>query len=274
MKRILITGGASGLGAELARQYSGKGWTVCIADIQQEVGESFVTELNAQFNNDCFFQPLDVTSEAQWHEAAQEIAKRWKGIDCLVNNAGVASSGDIDQLSMKDFQWTMDINVMGVVKGCYVFTPMLKKSKGTIINVASAAGLMHMPSMSAYNVSKAAVVALSETLYAELDSAGVHVSVLCPAFFKTNLTDNMRATDKGGIAIASKLMERSKIQAADVARMTYEGAEKKNLYIVTHPKERMMWYMKRFLPSYYFSQMKKLGSVFSSKSKAKEKKAA
>lgn len=267
MKRILITGGASGLGSELAKYYSAKGWTVCIADIQQELGEKFVTDLNSQFNNDCFFQPLDVTSEEQWHEAAKVVSARWEGLDCLINNAGVASSGDIDQLPMKDFQWTMDINVMGVVKGCYVFTPMLKKSKGTIINVASAAGLMHMPSMSAYNVSKAAVVALSETLYAELDSDGVHVSVLCPAFFKTNLTDTMRATSQGGIAIASKLMERSKIQAADVARMTYEAAENKVFYIVTHPKERRTWYLKRFFPGFYFSQMKKLGNVFSKKTK-------
>lgn len=270
MKRILITGGASGLGAELARQYSAKGWTVCIADIQHELGEAFVSELNQAFNNDCFFLPLDVTSEEQWQQVAQEIGNRWKGLDCLVNNAGVASSGNIDQLSMKDFQWTLDINVMGVVKGCYVFTPMLKKSKGTIINVASAAGLMHMPSMSAYNVSKAAVVALSETLYAELDSAGVHVSVLCPAFFKTNLTDSMRATDQGGIAIANKLMERSNIQAADVARMTYEGAEKKQFYIVTHTKEKMMWRIKRYFPGYYFSQMKKLGSVFQRKTSGSE----
>lgn len=269
MKRIFITGGASGLGAALAKQYSSKGWTVCIADVQKEVGEAFVKELNTQFNNDSFFITLDVTDEAQWHEAAKEISDRWKGLDCLVNNAGVASSGDIDQLSMQDFQWTLDVNVMGVVKGCYVFTPMLKKSKGTIINVASAAGLIHAPSMSAYNVSKAAVVALSETLYAELDSHNVHVSVLCPAFFKTNLTESMRATDKGGIAIASKLMERSKIQAGDVARMTYEASENKEFYIVTHSKEKMIWRLKRFLPAVYFSQMKKMGNVFKSKSKGK-----
>lgn len=266
MKRVLITGGASGLGAELAKQYSTKGWKVCIADIQTELGKQLVTTLNAEFDNNATFVSLDVTDETQWQEVAREIASLWGGLDCLINNAGVASSGDIDQLPMKDFQWTMDINVMGVVKGCYVFTPMLKKSKGTIINVASAAGLMHMPSMSAYNASKAAVVALSETLYAELDSAGVHVSVLCPAFFKTNLTSSMRATNQGGIAIANKLMERSKIQASDVARMTYEGAENKQLYIVTHPNEKMMWRIKRFLPALYFSKMKKLGSIFNARS--------
>jgi short-subunit dehydrogenase len=262
MKRIFITGAASGLGLALATYYSAKGWSVCIADIQVEAGEAQAEKLKAEYKQDCFFLKLDVTSEDEWHSAAAEIGKRWQGLDCLVNNAGVASSGDIDQLSMKDFQWTMDINVMGVVKGCYVFTPMIKKNKGTIINVASMAGLIHMSSMSAYNASKAAVVALSETMYAELSAYGVHVGVLCPAFFQTNLTKNMRVTDNSGLKIANKLMERSKIQAEDVAKAVYDAVENKTFYILTHPKEKMYWRLKRFLPSVYFSQMKKMGSVF------------
>jgi short-subunit dehydrogenase len=262
MKRILITGAASGLGAALATYYSAKGWAVCIADIQVEAGEALAQKLKQEHGQDIFFLKLDVTSEEQWQGAAAEIGKRWQGLNCLVNNAGVASSGDIDQLSMKDFQWTMDINVMGVVKGCYVFTPMIKKCKGTIINVASMAGLVHMASMSAYNASKAAVVALSETMHVELNAYGVHVGVLCPAFFQTNLTNTMRVTDNSGLKIASKLMERSKIQAEDVAKAVYDGVENKTFYILTHPKERMYWRLKRFFPSLYFSQMKKMGQVF------------
>lgn len=265
MKRIFITGGASGLGAELARLYSQKGWAVCIADIQKELGESLSSALNKQYGNECVFLPLDVTSEEQWQEAARDIGKKWQGLDLLVNNAGVASSGDIDQQSMSDFQWTMDINVMGVVKGCHVFTPMLKQSKGAIVNVASMAGLLHMPTMAAYNTSKAAVVALSETLYAELEPYGVHVSVLCPAFFQTNLTKNMRESNGGGVQIANRLMEKSKVQVMDVAQAVFDGVNQKRFYILTHAKEKFFWRIKRFIPSLYFKLMKNLGRKFHAK---------
>lgn len=270
MKRILITGAASGLGAQLAKFYAAQGYNVCLADIQQEAGEALAQELKDQHGNDCFFQLLDVTSEPAWQDTAQVIAKRWQGLDILVNNAGVASSGEIDELSMADYQWTMDINVMGVVKGCYVFTPMLKQTaeengKATIVNVASMAGLIHMPTMSAYNASKAAVVALSETLYAELDSYGVHVSVLCPAFFQTNLTKTMRATNQAGVSVANKLMERSNVQVEDVVKAVYDGVEKNKFYILTHAREKFLWRLKRFVPGLFFGMMKNLGQKFKKK---------
>lgn len=264
-KRVLITGGASGLGAALAKLYSQQGWAVCIADIQREMGVALANELSTQFGNNCIYQPLDVTSEEQWHNLAQEIGKQWQGLDLLINNAGVASSGDIDQLPMKDFQWTLDVNVMGVVKGCHAFTPMLKQSKGAIVNVASMAGLLHMPSMGAYNASKAAVVALSETLYAELDPYGVHVSVLCPAFFQTNLTKTMRSTESGGIKIANRLMEKSKVQADDVALAVFNGVANKSFYILTHARERLFWRVKRIWPALYFKIVKNIGRKFHKK---------
>jgi len=265
MKRILITGGASGLGKALAEKYAQQGFSVCIADINQADGEALASALSKQFGNDCFYHRLDVTSEDEWQTIQQSIGERWQGLDIIVNNAGVASSGDIDQLPMSDFQWTLDVNVMGVAKGCYTFVPMLKKSKGHVVNVASIAGLIHMSSMSAYNTSKAAVVAMSETLLAELAPFGVGVSVVCPAFFKTNLTESMRATHEGGIKIANKLMERSSIQAEDVARMVYQGVTSNKFYVVTHPKETWLWRIKRFIPSLYFAYMKRTAKKFHAK---------
>lgn len=265
MKRILITGGASGLGKALAQKYATQGYDVCIADINQTDGEALAEELSKHYGTDCFFHTLDVTSEEQWQAIQQAVGERWKGLDILVNNAGVASSGDIDQLSMDDFQWTLDVNVMGVAKGCYTFAPMIKKSQGSIVNVASIAGLIHMSSMSAYNTSKAAVVALSETLLTELAPFNVGVSVVCPAFFKTNLTSTMRATHEGGVKIASKLMERSNIQADDVARIVFQGVSSKRFYVVTHPKETWMWRLKRFLPALYFMYMKRAAKKFHKK---------
>lgn len=260
MKRVVITGAASGLGEALAKQYAKQGWAVCVADIQQEDGQALAEQLASAHGTDCFFHPLDVTSEEQWQDLYNTVASRWKGVDALINNAGVASSGDIDDLPLKDFQWTVDVNLMGVVKGCYFFTPMLKQNGGNIINVASMAGLIHAPGMSAYNVSKAAVVALSETLCAELESHNIQVSVLCPAFFQTNLTKNMRATHAGGIKVAKRLMESSSITADDIAAKVFSDSLAGKFHILTHKREINFWRLKRFFPSFYMKQMKKAGA--------------
>ena len=114
-------------------------------------------------------------------------------------------AGDIDTFLLKDFQWAVDINLMGAVKGCHVCVPLLKESKGLLINVASMAGLVHMGNMSAYNVSKAGMVALSEGLLSELDPYGVKVSVVCPTFFQSNLAKSMRSDNPDAAKIAAKL---------------------------------------------------------------------
>jgi len=265
MKRVLITGGASGLGLAMAKYYAAQNWAVCIADIQDEAGEKIAAQLSEQHGSDCFFQHLDVTDEAQWSQLQNTVATRWQGLDALINNAGVASSGDIDEIQLKDFKWTMDINVMGVVNGCHFFTPLLKKSQGNLVNVASMAGLLHMSGMSAYNTSKAAVVALSETLYSELDPFNVKVSVLCPAFFKTNLTDTMRSTNASGTVIASKLMAKSNISADDIAKKVFEDSAKGRFMILTHKTEKNLWLLKRLMPSLYFKLIRSAAKKFNAK---------
>ena len=259
MRKIVITGAASGLGAALAQTYAANGWSVCIADIQQKEGEALAEQLALAHGQDCFFHSLDVTNDDQWIALQNAIASRWQGLDAIINNAGVASSGGIDDLSMKDFQWTMDVNTMGVAKGCHYFTPLLKKTGGQIINVASMAGLIHMPSMAAYNASKAAVVALSETLCAELDSYGIKVSVLCPAFFQTNLTKTMRSSNSLGVQFASKAMEVSNITAKDIAERVYKESLAGKFLILTHPRESNIWRIKRYLPFLYMRKMKEVG---------------
>ena len=258
MKRILITGSASGLGLAMAKKYASEGWAVCIADIQDEEGHKIVSQLKGQHGNDCFFQHLDITNEDQWQELVNIISKRWLGLDALINNAGVASGGAIDSLSLKDFQWTVDINLMGAVKGCYFCVPLLKESKGTLINVASMAGLTHMMRMSAYNASKAGVVALSETLLSELYPFGVNVSVVCPASFPSNLLKTIRSSSDGEVNTAKKLMDRSPVSADDIASMVYDASKKGKHIIIPHFRERILWRLKRYLPGLYFIFMKKL----------------
>ncbi|NDD42811.1 MAG: SDR family NAD(P)-dependent oxidoreductase, partial [Rhodobacteraceae bacterium] len=250
MKRILITGAASGLGLALAKKYAREGWSVCIADIQDEEGIKVAAHLNEAYSGDCFFQHLDITSDTQWQELVSLISERWQGLDALVNNAGVGASGDIDTFSMNDFQWTVDINLMGAVKGCHVCVPLLKESKGFLINVASMAGLLHMGSMSAYNVSKAGMVAFSEGLLSELDPYGVTVSVVCPTFFQSNLAKSMRSDNPDAAKIAARLHARTGITAERIATTVYNDARNGKHYILagTRFSDRTIWKLKRYFP--------------------------
>ena len=257
MKRILITGAASGLGLAMAKQYASEGWAVCIADIREEEGEKIALQIQEEHGVDCFFQFLDIKNEGQWQELINIISERWSGLDALVNNAGVASGGTIDSLSLKDFQWTIDINLMGAVKGCYFCVPLLKESKGTLINVASMAGLVHMRNMSAYSASKAGVVALSETLLSELYPFGINVSVVCPASFPSNLLSTIRSSCDTGASTAKKMMDRSPVSAGDIAAMVYVQSAKGKHIIIPTFRETMLWRIKRYVPTLYFLFMKK-----------------
>lgn len=258
MKRILITGAASGLGLALAKKYASEGWSVCVADIQDEEGIRIASHLSQEYGSDCFFQHLDITSVAQWQELVAHISERWQGLDALINNAGVAASGDIDTFSLDDFQWAVDINLMGAVKGCNAFVPLLKESRGLIINVASMAGLLHMGSMSAYNVSKAGIVALSEGLLSELDPYAVKVSVVCPTFFQSNLANSMRSDNPDAAKIAAKLHAATGITADSIAATVYNDSRKGKHYILagTRLSDRTIWRLKRHLLPVYLSMMK------------------
>ncbi len=258
MKRILITGAASGLGLALAKKYASEGWSVCLADIQDKEGVKIASQLNEEHGNDCFFQHLDITSDTQWQELVAIISERWQGLDALINNAGVAASGEIDTFSLKDFQWAVDINLMGAIKGCHFCVPLLKESKGLLINVASMAGLLHMGGMSAYNVSKAGMVALSEGLLSELDPYGVKVSVVCPTFFQSNLAKSMRSDNPDAANKAAKLHAGTGITAESIAATVFEQSEKGKHTILagTRFSDRTIWKLKRYLPAVYLSMMK------------------
>lgn len=251
MKRVVITGGASGLGKAMAEYYAAQGWSVCIADIQRDAGEELARELGEKYRSKCFFFRLDVTSDQDWKSLVADILVYWGGADLLINNAGVAASGDLEQMQLSNFAWTLDINLMGVVRGCYHFIPLLKESRGGVINIASMAGLLHMGGMSAYNASKAAVVALSETLHAELSPQQVRVMVVCPAFFRTNLTDNMRSAEQSGTALANDLMNKSNLTSEDIARSVFQAYEHGDFMLLPHKRERRVWLIKRLFPSFY-----------------------
>lgn len=254
-KRIFITGGASGLGLALARRYAAAGWRVCIADRNEEAGAVAAAELKEK-SPDAFFLAVDVTRDQALQDAANELMARWGGVDVVVNNAGVAQAGAIEDVTLADWQWIMDINLMGVVRGCRAFTPLFKQQRyGHFVNVASMAGLLNPPMMASYNASKAAVVALSETLEVELADYAVGVSVVCPSFFRTNLADGMRVTDPRLEAMTRKLLEKGGLSAEDVAEAIFKAVERKQFYVLPHADAFRIWMLKRLLPRSTFVRL-------------------
>jgi NAD(P)-dependent dehydrogenase (short-subunit alcohol dehydrogenase family) len=244
-RRVFITGGGSGLGRGLAVRYAKAGCRVCIGDVNDARGAEAAEALGGE----AFYLRCDVRREEDLRAAADALLERWGGVDVLVNNAGVAAAGAIEDLTMEDWAWIIDINLLGVVRGCRVFTPLLKRQgRGQIINVASMAGLLDMPLMSSYNATKAAVVSLSETLQNELADHGVSVSVVCPSFFQTNLHESMRTNDAGLRQTMNRLLERGPLPPDEVLDRIFRAVEAGEFYVLPHPLGRRAWRIKRLLP--------------------------
>ncbi len=247
-QRVFITGGAGGLGRAIALRYAREGARVCIGDINPVLGASVVQEINRD-GGEGYFVECDVRRLADLEKVCADLTAKWGGVDVVVNNAGVASAGSIEDTTMADWDWIIDINLLGVVRGCKAFTPLFKKQgSGAFVNIASMAGLMLAPLMDSYNVSKAGVIALSETLRQELRDNGVHVSCVCPAFFQTNLTSSMRSDIPGIQQNVNKLMKRSSISAEHVADDIVRSVKNKDFWVLPHVKERRLWILKRYAP--------------------------
>lgn len=241
-RRVLITGGSSGLGKAIALNFAKHGHKVCIVDVNDERGHETLEELKA-LTEEAIYKHCDVTQQQSLSDCVSSMVESWGGIDVIVNNAGVAAGGPVDWLSDEDWDWIMNINFFGVVRGCKAAVPIMKKQGyGHVVNVASMAGLLNPPGMSNYNVSKAAVVSLSETMVSELEPYGIGVTCLCPSFFKTNLGESMRSPDKGTSDSLAKLMDSSdELTAEDIAQKVYDAVSKEEFLLMPHSKARMAW---------------------------------
>lgn len=246
--RVFITGGASGLGRALALRCARAGWRVCIGDLDVARCADALNEIHA-LSPASHALACDVTKEEDLAAAADWLRQSWNGVDVVVNNAGVALMGGIAETTMADWRWIVDINLLGVVCGCKVFTPLLRaQGGGQLVNIASMAGLIHLPHAAAYNATKAAVVALSETLQLELEADNIRVSVVCPAFFRTDLAKNMRAANPQLEGMTKRLVERARIGADEIADRIFAGMARGDTHILTHAEGRMAWRLKRWLP--------------------------
>ena len=252
-KVALITGAGSGFGREFARIGAREGMRLVLADVQQDALDEAVTEVRAA-GVETLGMRVDVSNPDDVEQLAARAAGRFRAVHLLFNNAGVAGGGGyVWESSLKDWHWLLGVNLMGVVNGIRSFVPLMLRQdcECHVVNTASAAGLVSAPLMSVYNVSKHAVVTLSETLFHDLRlaKAKVGVSVLCPAYVPTNIRSSesnrppelmddapptpsqITARERSEKAIAS-----GRLGAAEVARMTFDAVRADRFYVITHPK--------------------------------------
>lgn len=251
-KRVVITGAGSGLGRAMAIEFARLGWRVCISDIHSERAretEQFVSLKGGK--------PLiigcDVTRPEQLEALAAALEKEWGGVDIVINNAGVAAAGYMEKIRLETWDWIIALNLKSVIYGCRAFIPMLERQGGGhIVNVASSAGIASLPEMSCYNVTKAGVISLSETLRAELAPKKIGVSVVAPSFFKTNLMDQFTSPDPRQRDMANAFFDKSRVTAEDVARHVIRSVKKNRLYVITQWDGKWVWFCKRMTPEIYF----------------------
>lgn len=254
--RIVITGGGSGLGRAIALRFAREGWRIAIADINEQ-GAAETLQLVEDAGASGFTQACNVREATDFEGLAQRLRDEWGGVDVVVNNAGIASAGSVVESRYSDWDTTMDINLMGVVRGCRELVPLLiAQGAGHVVNTASFAAIATPPGMAAYNVSKAAVVALSESLRAEIIDQGVDVSVACPSFFKTNLADSMISPDPAMKAVTEMIMARMPVSAEDVADDIYHAVMKRRFMVITHKDSRLQWRMKRAAPEFFYKMVR------------------
>lgn len=252
MTRLLITGGATGLGKAIAMSWA-KHQTdkvnICIADIHQARAEETVSELQ-KLGVDAFYHYCDITQISDIEKTAQAIKDKWQGIDIVINNAGVATGGSLEGESIEQWQWVLDINLLGMVRVSQTFMPFFKaQGHGYFINIASQAGLTPIPFMNSYNAVKAAVVGLSETMKLELAFDNVDVSVVCPSFFKTNLDESMRSSDPAMHKMMNRFFEKAEMTTEEVADSIYQQAQSRTFLILTHSVGKKAYWLKKLLPS-------------------------
>jgi NAD(P)-dependent dehydrogenase (short-subunit alcohol dehydrogenase family) len=237
---------------ELAR----RGARILVSDLDLEAAKATVGLLSGA---EAHALRCDVAKLDDVQALAERADALFGGADLLINNAGVAVGGRIGEVPHEDWEWILGINLWGAIHGCNVFVPRFRRQKrGHILNVASAAGLLCAPQMGAYNVTKAGVIALSETLYSELISEGIGVTVLCPTFFETNIARSARSANERLLHVIQTMMSAAKISAEDVARIALDGADAGLLHVIPQSDGRWFWRMKRFSPGRFHALVPKL----------------
>jgi len=255
-KTAVLTGAGSGFGLECARIGAQLGMNLVLVDVQQDALDKAEQEMTAQ-GVQVLARKVDVSNAAEMQALAESVKVRFGAPHFVFNNAGVGSGGLVWENSLADWEWVLGVNVWGVVHGVRLFTPMMLEAaqrdpayQGHIVNTASMAGLLTAPNMGIYNVSKHAVVALTETLYQDLKlvTDQISASVLCPYFVPTGITQSQRnrpaalAEDKPtqsqmiGQAMSDKAVSSGKVSATEVAQKVFDAVATGQFYVYSHPQ--------------------------------------
>lgn len=255
-KTAVLTGAGSGFGLECARLGAKLGMNLVLVDVQRDALDAAVAELTGTgviVMGHC----VDVSNAEQMQTLAHDVHTQWGAPHLVFNNAGVGAGGLVWENSLADWQWVLGVNLWGVIHGVRLFTPMMLQAakqdplyQGHIVNTASMAGLLTPPNMGIYNVSKHAVVALTETLYQDLQlvTDQVGASVLCPYFVPTGIGQSQRnrpdaqadehltPSQRIGQAMMDKAVHSGKVSAAEVAQKVFDSVSANHFYIYSHPQ--------------------------------------
>ena len=255
-KTAVITGAGSGFGLALARLGAKLGMKLALVDVQKDALDAVCAELQT-IGTPVMARRVDVADGGQMQVLANDVGAQWGAPHLVFNNAGVAAGGLVWENTEADWDWVLGVNLKGVVHGVRLFTPMMLQAakadpswRGHLVNTASMAGLLTPPNMGIYNVSKHAVVALTETLYQDLQlvTSQISASVLCPYFVPTGISlsqrnrpahlppEDMTPSQRIGQAMSEKAVGSGKVSAEDVAQMVFDAVAADRFYIYSHPK--------------------------------------
>ena len=255
-KVAVLTGAGSGFGLECAKIGAQLGMKLVLVDVQKDALDAAQAQMQA-LGAKVMARLVDVSNESQMQALANDVQQTFGAPNFVFNNAGVGAGGLVWENTVADWEWLLGVNLWGVVHGVRLFTPMMLEAaskdqnfQGHIVNTASMAGLLTPPNMGIYNVTKHAVVALTETLYQDLKlvSDQISASVLCPYFVPTGISQSHRnrpsqlKADKPtksqliGQAMSDKAVGSGKVSAADVAKMVFDAISQDHFYIYSHPK--------------------------------------
>ncbi len=258
-KTAFITGAGSGLGAAFSKLLAANGWTLHLSDINMGSLESLKLTLNSE---KIHTYQLDVGDKLAYGNLADDLRKNGAKLNLLINNAGIGDGELFQDYKIDQWERMIRINLLGTYYGTHYLLPLIESQKGMIVNIGSAAGFMNAPGMSAYNAAKAAVFALAETLHHELKSKGVHVSVVTPTFFKTNIMSEASGSQQF-VEFAQKQMKYSTTNAEEMAQVILEKSAAGKFHIV-HPKEaRRAFFIKKWFPKLVAKQFDKMMVKFS-----------
>jgi short-subunit dehydrogenase len=251
----IVTGGGSGLGREFCRVFAKEGYCVAIVGLRHDslVATLHLVESDGGTGR---VEICDVTDVAAWHSLRDRLRAEWPRLDLLINNAGMFSNGFVGRLDFAEVERLLRLNLFGAIYGCDTFVPWLiesaKQTSGGmrphVVNVSSIYAFLSPPGMSAYNISKAGVVSLSETLRGELAPYGVGVTVVCPGPMPTRFIESAQFESHAYRRLAESFVHESTLKPHDVAEAVLLAVRRNELFCVMGRPERWYWRLKNWLP--------------------------